>query len=104
MPVINLGESKKRDKTVNKKLFQDFYQDKRWRRIRNVKFRNNPLCELCLLKGIITITEEVHHIIPIDVYNLNEELAFDIDNLQSLCVSCHAEIHKSHRQGVVNLR
>ncbi len=97
-PTINLGKSNKRKRTVNKQLYQGVYQDKRWSRVRAVKFSDNPLCEQCLLKGIVTITQEVHHIIPIDVYHLDEELAFDIDNLMSLCNECHSKIHLELRQ------
>lgn len=98
MPTISLGKRKPRERTINKNMYQNVYQDKRWVRVRALKFSNNPLCELCLLKGIVTVTQEIHHIIPIDVYNLDEYLAFDIDNLQSLCTKCHAEIHKELRE------
>jgi len=95
MPTIELGRHKKRERTINKTMYQKVYQDKRWIRVRTLKFKNNPLCELCLLEGRVTPTEEVHHIIPIDVYDLDEELAFDIDNLQSLCVQCHKKVHQT---------
>lgn len=92
MPTINLGKPKHRDRTINKVKYQNVYQSKAWRNLRALKFANNPLCELCLLKGKVTQTEEVHHIIPFDV---NPDLAYDYDNLMSLCSECHSKIHKT---------
>jgi len=92
MPSINLGLKKQRDPTVNKKKYQFIYQDKRWRRIRNLKFKNDPLCERCLENNRVHATEEIHHIIPFQTGKTEEEvqfLAFNYDNLQSLCIDCH---------------
>ena len=97
MPTINLQRRKPRDKTYNKKQFQDIYQDKRWKRLRAWKIRENPLCEECLKEDRTRQTEEVHHIIPIDLNaskERQEALAFNPDNLQSLCIECH---HKKHQ-------
>jgi 5-methylcytosine-specific restriction protein A len=92
MPFLNLGRKKPRDRTVNKGLYQEIYQDKRWRLLRQIKFEENPLCECCEAKGIVTQTEEIHHKIPFQTGKTKEEieaLAFDYDNLLSDCVPCH---------------
>jgi len=97
MPTINLGVKRKRDVTYNKTIFQYIYQDPRWRSLRFIKYTNNPLCEMCLKEGRVTQTDEVHHIIPF--YNgveVLEWLAFDYDNLMSLCTECHHKIHFSY--------
>jgi 5-methylcytosine-specific restriction protein A len=86
MPTIFLGSPKKRDRTVNKQALQLIYQSRRWKRIRAIKIINNPLCEDCLREGKTTQVQEVHHIIPIEV---RPDLAFDYDNLMSLCVVHH---------------
>ena len=86
MPTIFLGSPKKRDKTVNKQALQLIYQSRRWKRVRAIKIINNPLCEDCLLEGKTIQVQEVHHIIPIEV---RPDLAFDYDNLMSLCVEHH---------------
>ena len=91
MPTINLGSHKKREKTFNKSAFQSFYQDRRWKRLRKSKITNNPLCEKCAAKGVTRTANEVHHIIPIDIYHPDEELIFDYDNLESVCYECHKE-------------
>ena len=93
-PRINLGKTKVRDRTVNKKAQQAIYQNPRWKRLRKIKFQDNPLCELCEAKGIVVQTQEVHHIRPWETGITQEEqqdLAYDYDNLLSVCVPCHKE-------------
>ena len=99
MPTINLPKHKVREKTFNKTALQSFYQDRRWKRLRRLKFKNNPLCEKCLSKTppVVRQTEEVHHIIPIDINHPDENLIYDYDNLQSLCNWCHVLIHSGIR-------
>jgi len=100
MPTINLGTRKKRDPTINKGLHQAIYQDKRWKRLRAAKFRENPLCEKCEIKGITRMAEEIHHKIPFQTGRTPEKievLAFDWDNLQSLCIPCHKEEDKKFK-------
>jgi 5-methylcytosine-specific restriction protein A len=86
MAWINFGVKKQRDRTIVKSRMQKIYQDKRWKAIRKAKFAANPVCEECDSKGITTQTDEIHHIVPIEV---NPDLAFEWDNLKSLCVECH---------------
>lgn len=92
MPTINLGQNKKRDPGINKDIYQKIYQNKRWKRLRKYKFSLDPLCELCLSEGILKPTEEIHHVVPFqsatDPAEI-ERLAFDLDNLQSLCIKHH---------------
>ena len=102
MPTINLGRPKQRQRTVNKQLYQDIYQDPRWRRMRAAKVRENPLCEKCEARGKVKQTDEVHHIIPFQMGRTTEgieQLAFDWDNLQSLCTPCHKEEDEAIRRG-----
>jgi 5-methylcytosine-specific restriction protein A len=93
MPTINLGRRKKRERVFNKTLQQGFYQDRRWKKLRALKKKNNPLCELCLAAGRVRQMTEVHHIIPIDISNPDEDLIYDYGNLMSLCTECHQIIH-----------
>ena len=94
MPTIKLPNKRKRTfNGINKGLYQKVYQDRRWKRLRAAKKRNNSLCEHCLARGIIKQMDEVHHIIPFDI-NDYERLAFDYDNLVSLCVECHRAAHR----------
>ena len=67
--------------------------NQKWRNLRNKKIQLNPLCEECGEQ----LATEVHHKIPIEYYSdkpdLMEELAYDINNLESVCHECHKMIH-----------
>lgn len=76
------------------------YNTARWKRLRLVKLRDNPLCEICEKKGITKMADDVHHIqsfMSVDDPEARKALAFDYDNLMSLCDECHSEIHKRKR-------
>ena len=83
----------------------DIYNSREWKELTILKKRANPLCEQCIKDGeaigipggYVKSVECVHHIIPIETARTKEEmrrLAFDWNNLMSLCKSCHARIHK----------
>ena len=84
---------------------QDIYNSREWKELTILKKRANPLCEQCIKDGeaigipggYVKSVECVHHIIPIETARTKEEmrrLAFNWNNLMSLCKSCHARIHK----------
>lgn len=75
------------------------YNTGRWTTLRNIKMQNNPICECCLTKSIITPAQEVHHIVPFMTgADINQKLwlGFDYNNLESLCIECH---HSKHKKG-----
>ncbi|MEG1838463.1 MAG: HNH endonuclease signature motif containing protein [Bacteroidaceae bacterium] len=72
------------------------YTSTRWRKLRAWKLANNPLCEMCEAKGIVRPAEDIHHITSfMSTYNEDQRkfLAYDYDNLMSLCKRCHQKIH-----------
>lgn len=74
------------------------YNSERWKRLRAWKFTNSPLCEICLQQDIVTPAEDIHHIISFmstDDPIQRKFLAYDYDNLQSLCKQCHQRRHNS---------
>ena len=84
---------------------QEIYNSREWKELTILKKRANPLCEQCIKDGeavgipggYIRSATCVHHIIPIETARTKDEmrrLAFDWNNLMSLCKSCHARIHK----------
>jgi 5-methylcytosine-specific restriction protein A len=98
MPTIKLLK-KRRDSVVtnHKQKYQNVYQDKRWKFIVVSKKRVNPLCERCEKNGKVVQMQEVHHVIPFETGKTAEEvdrLAFDWDNVESLCEPCHEARHK----------
>ena len=83
----------------------EIYNSREWHELRTAKLRANPLCERCLAEGkaagvpdgYITSATCVHHRTPIETAKTKDEmrrLAFDMNNLQSLCFACHAKTHK----------
>lgn len=80
-------DSKVRDDKTNK-----FYHSSAWAKTRYARLvRDNKLCQDCLSSRRITIADTVHHIIEV---KQNWSKRFDIDNLISLCNSCHNKRHK----------
>ena len=58
-----------------------------WQRIRNRYVAAHPFCEECYKKGILTPTEEIHHITPLAHGGTHAD-----DNLMALCKPCHSRI------------
>lgn len=84
------------------KDYQRLLNSKRWKQLRMWKLQQNPLCELCQAEGFVRSAIDVHHKIPVESARTPQEmeqLCFNPLNLQALCISCHAKIHreaKSH--------
>jgi 5-methylcytosine-specific restriction protein A len=60
----------------------------RWQRLRAAFLREHPLCEACLLQGRATPATDVDHIKP---HRGDQDLMWDVDNLQALCHACHSK-------------
>lgn len=57
------------------------------------------LCERCYSKGIIKHGDTVHHKTPLTPENINDpSVTLNPENLELLCRSCHAEIHKPEKR------
>ena len=70
---------------------KDFYESIAWEKTRQaVLIRDKGLCQECLKEKKITPADTVHHIVE-----LREDWGrrLDMDNLVSLCASCHSRIH-----------
>ena len=94
MPYLNKPK-KQKNRSVNREGRQKIYQSVEWKKLRLAKLKANPLCEVCLTKGIVKPAIDVHHINSFMNYSDNKrlQLAFDYNNLQSLCKECHSEKH-----------
>lgn len=65
------------------------YNSTAWKKVRNLYIAKHPLCEVCTMRGFVTIAREIHHRVPLsEGGSLLEE-----SNLQALCHSCHMQIH-----------
>lgn len=98
MPTIYKPKKKKTRKNDN---YHDverrkIYNSDRWLRLRAWKFACNPLCEMCLKENKIIPAEDIHHItsfMSTDDPVQRNFLAYDYDNLMSLCKICHQAVH-----------
>lgn len=73
-----------------------FYNSSAWVKLRLMKLRRDPLCELCKSQGKLIAATVVHHKAEL---RADPELALELDNLQSLCASCHSQLHASREAG-----
>lgn len=65
---------------------KNFYSSRAWLSVRELKLRQQPLCEQCERAGRTTLAVHVHHMRP---RKTHPELALNIGNLESLCIPCH---------------
>lgn len=95
MPTI-YKPKRQRSNEGKRKERMTIYNTARWRELRILKLKQNPLCEVCLTKSVIKPADDVHHIISFmstEDFVQRRFLAFDFNNLMSLCDQCHQEIH-----------
>jgi 5-methylcytosine-specific restriction protein A len=85
------------DKEYNRrkrdKKSQGFYESDAWRNLRKQQINRQPLCEMCLKEGRYEKATAVDHITEIRKGGAR----LDIENLQSLCWSCHSRKTRSER-------
>lgn len=92
------------DNKVNHAKRQEVYNTALWKKMRLAHLMEHPLCEICLLEGKTTLGEHVHHIHSfMDANDRNErdKLAFDSNNLMTVCVNCHERLHNGELKGCV---
>ena len=87
--------------TQDSKFDYSYMYDGRWKKIRHVHLKRNPLCVYCLQLGKVTAAGVVDHIIP---HKGDKVLFYDRHNLQSLCKQCHDGVkqvqeNKGYAQG-----
>jgi 5-methylcytosine-specific restriction protein A len=81
-----------------RRLRQKAYQSKEWRELRDTYIKMHPLCEECIKKNIVTPAVDVHHLkTPFSKGTINYTLLLDMNNLESVCKVCHAEIHNKQQ-------
>ena len=95
MPYLSKPKKQKVRK-INDENRQQIYQSAKWKKLRESKLQQNPLCEMCLSKGIITPAVDVHHKDSFLNYEGSTRLykAYNYSNLLSVCKKCHSYLHK----------
>lgn len=95
------GNQPASDRVVDKATMR-FYKSKQWRDVREqVLKRDNYECQACKRQGKVTTIDKSKHK-SLDVDHILEleshpELAYDMDNLETLCVSCHNKKHNRYQ-------
>lgn len=68
-----------------------FYHSKEWKETRKlVLIRDHGLCQICLRNGHIKKGNIVHHIVEV---RQNFDKRLDMNNLETICQSCHTKLH-----------
>ena len=79
-PKCSTNRNKSYNENIRDKESSKIYNSTRWRKLRKLQLENNPFCVICGQPAKIA-----DHIIEIkDGGN-----PFEINNLQSMCISCH---------------
>jgi len=87
--VQNITTAVKRTE-VYQKAHKDFYNSRIWKSLRHEVLTSNPTCYRCSLANRVTAATAVDHMLLFkDKY---DPLSTRVDNLFSLCHSCHALI------------
>ena len=92
------------------KAYQRLLNSKRWAEVKRIVWqRAGGLCERCKRDGIaergvpyITPGVDCHHIVPVESANPDdpqamERLAYDVSNIELLCIPCHIKTHQEMR-------
>ena len=79
--------SRIQDSEEAKRVYDEVYNTARWKRLRATKLSAHPYCELCASVGDVEKAVYADHILPI----LAGGDAWSMENLQSLCKTCHAK-------------
>ena len=64
--------------------------------------RAGGLCERCRREGLIRAGVDCHHKVPVESANPDdpkamERLAYDVGNIELLCIPCHIKTHQEMR-------
>lgn len=76
-----------RERTRRPAWITKFYSSKAWQAARNLKRRQDPLCQDCLERGSAFPVQVVDHILPLATH---PHLRLTLTNLRSLCHHHHA--------------
>lgn len=98
MPTITRLERKPKSnfhsKTASREVRQKAYNSTAWRKLRAYHIKTEPLCQMCLAKGIVKPADHVHHkLSPFRNGEVDWTLMLDPENLVSICAECHALEH-----------
>lgn len=92
---------KQKTKQIKREERRYIYDTSQWRKLRSAHLQQHPLCQLCQYEGRIVPAIDVHHIISFMSTNDHLKrlaLAYNPDNLMSLCKECHQKVHNQSKK------
>jgi 5-methylcytosine-specific restriction protein A len=72
------------------------YQTAAWRTVRTVQLSRQPLCQACLIDGMVEMAQHVDHVFP---WRAIGKQAFAHNLFQSLCAAHHSYKTGQEKQG-----
>lgn len=97
-PRVELRRTSSKAKVLTseqRKADKAFYKSVRWLEVRAIVLsRDDGLCQQCKRRGRTATGSQVDHIKP---RKQHQELAFDTENLETLCLSCHNAKRRQER-------
>lgn len=91
---VNQSNNRNYNRHHRNKSSQAFYDSTQWRKLRKIKIARDPFCEECRNHGLFASATHVDHKVEIR----DGGASLDMDNLQSLCHSCHSRKTLLERQ------
>jgi len=86
------------------KEYQRLLNARRWAEVKAFVWRRaGGLCERCRREGIITQGRDCHHIRPVEQATTMDgpdgmrARAYDVNNIELLCIPCHIRAHEELR-------
>jgi 5-methylcytosine-specific restriction protein A len=82
------------------KPWRRWYSTERWRNLRLMQLRSNPLCRLCKEQGRDTEATVADHLVP----HRGDPALFWHGTLQSLCDPCHSSVKQREERAAARSR
>ena len=83
------------------KRYQKLLNSKRGAEVKRFVWqRADGLCERCRREGLIRAGADCHHKVPVESAKTEQEmerLAYDVNNIELLCIPCHIKTHQEMR-------
>jgi 5-methylcytosine-specific restriction endonuclease McrA len=110
LPHNGYCEAHKASKPKRKKFVlsesDQFRSSYKWQRVRKIKLGMNPLCEDPYKdherRQVTETAKQIHHIIGL-AECANDERAYSLENLMSVCWRCHARLERDEQKRLKEL-
>lgn len=90
--------SSKRVVSDDRWMKQKEYKSSFWKQTKRSQLSRHPLCQSCLLRGVVCQANHVDHLFP---WTAIGKEAFTHNIFQSLCTHCHSHKTQLEQRGVI---